>query len=265
MIILDFKGPYDLATFKILDNVNVPGVYIWGFKELISTKPETVVPYYVGITAQDTIIKTINDRHLKKIDTPDSTYLRLSEVYMREFYKGSNSNFPIFPIDKPRQSKSSNLKWKGWKQSDFQQYLYYYNNEPFLKDKGCSPIIQLFTKYANKPKSEYPIQNIHIKEGNSNNDTLLNRIHNKNFWIWYAEVDLKSNDFLEFSKIAGKKDNKKTFEILESFVKYSLEGITIGKSEYDVGKLTNFINQIRILNNQKIFKSSMSNVFLGNY
>lgn len=252
MITLDFKGPYDLATFKTLNNVDVPGIYIWGFKQLIPNKPDVVVPYYVGIKA-DSILARIK-QHESDIKKTDSTYLRLSNYYMGMYFYANLPNYtlPQFPSLRGNESKTKPLNWPGWNNTDFEKYIEYYNNSDFLINiKKCPTPLNQIGK-----KNDFPIRNT-----KKINDTLLNRINEKNFWIYYAVIDKTSDSYKEFR--CYKKSDRATFEIIEAYVKFSLKGNTIGHSK-SYGCWHGF-PQIILNSCTNLFKIKPSIIFLGDY
>ncbi len=267
MITLNFKGPICLSKFKENQLGQNSGVYIWGFKGLLKSDKDKVIPYYVGITAEKSISETILNRHIKEIDKNESTYMRFSEEYMFEYYKGLGS-YPIYPIEKSKQRKTSKLKWSGWTNEQYKEHLYYYNNKPFLNDLNCQiPIVEI---HKGKNKTDFPISNIYPIKSKLQ-DVLINNIDKDNFWIWYAEVDKTNQDYLDFkSEIPytpsrTKSHDLKVYEIFEAYTKFSLKGITVGKHEGDFFYLEKFLNRINITCKSDILKISISELFQGNY
>ena len=262
MIQLDFKGPYDLDSFLNIvkkEDVNIPGIYIWGFKDIIEDSNK-VVPYYVGIKI-DSILSRIK-KHVSDIKSNNSTYLRLSEKYMHLYFYANSVNAisPAFPFLKGTERKTKPLNWLGWDNTDFFNHIEYYNNSDFLSNiKKCEqPIIQLGNR------KEFPISNL-----TNLNDALLNRINVNNFWIYYAAIDIKSDDYKEFRNTNSKNiksiknKDRAAFEIMESYVKFSLKGNTIGHSSpFDCWC---GFPKIKINGITNLFKDNPSIVFNGNY
>ena len=261
MITLDFKGPVNIEEFRKENSANFSGVYIWGFKGLIPDNKDIFVPYYVGVTAENTIHNTIINRHIKGIRKPQSTYLRLTNAFMFEFFKSSPIGFPVYPIQK-RPNKQKQLNWAGWNYpNDYLKHIEYYNNIDFLNSKIGSCLTRT---------TDYPINLIPNLLGLSS-DYLVTQLNLDNFWICYAEVNTKCSDYLNlknqilYTPQKNKTYDLKVFEIFEAFVKFSLKGITIGKHEGNLNDLIRYLQDIEIKGCNNIFKDGPSGIFIGDY
>lgn len=233
---LKFKEPVlfcDLANDK---EAYKPGIYIWGFKY----PDNKFIPYYVG-KSQSSIVGRIA-QHISDIIKIDSTYMRLSYDYMEEFYK----DFP--DITSNTKDKS---KLPAWFTESFKGKIVYLNCLDFLKT--WVPDI--------KKGRDYPISL--LKENNRNiPDFLLDKI--REVRICYAPFDetlirkLKgTNKDIEGFKFF----EKRNYENIESYVKYSLHGKTVGKSNsFDLKWDNNsgcLVGEVLV----SISKDSYSNIF----
>ncbi|MEI8205181.1 MAG: hypothetical protein WCH34_19360 [Bacteroidota bacterium] len=263
MVTLDFKGPFQLSDFKNRNLGQFTGVYIWGFKGLIPNSPDTIVPYYVGITADSKkyLNKTILGRHIPNICSPTSTYMRLSIDYMCEFFKDEPcGGFKPFPLKQTNYKSKPNwdVNCDLWSYNDYQYAIAYLHNRYFVPG-------------ASEP---YDISIVSGLYGSSN-DYLTTEINKDNFWIWYAEVEKESTDYVNFKNNNNFQPKDKTkvdlrnFEVFESFVKHLLIGRTIGKHEGTSSNLASYQNSIKVIggnnNGNTIFKNQSDPNFIGSF
>jgi len=240
--------------------LNSPGIYIYGFNGLIKNAPTTRVPYYVGIKTS-ILISRIKE-HLLDILKLNSTYLRFSNAYMHQYFLGTTGRgYPIFPVQRPK-NKQKPLNWTGWNSMDYGNHLNYYNNYDFISNiKGVSVI---------SGQSDYPINLLPSVHAHNPKDTLITRILQANFWVWLAPVN-KCNSSYNFlirniALIKGNATDRQAFEVIETFVKYSLKGITIGYHTAPLYSWNTYGVQINLSGCSTIFKpGGPSQVFTGNY
>jgi len=259
MIQLIFSEPIKLSEFINDKRAMFPGVYIWGFEGLDNNHPQNVIPYYVGIT-KDTIQNRITS-HIKDIVNMNSTYLRFSEEYFNRYYRDNIPDSPIFPYLNPNKKISN---WdKEW-QDMISQSFYYYNDFEFVNSKNrvSTEIVEI--KHKTKKKIHYPIVNIYNSENGDHNDTLIKRIRDDNFWVWFAEIKLDSPE-IEKIKTKFNKTNDTVLTIFETLIKFQLKGITIGKHVGSYEILHNNEIDYSISCPSDIFKDTPNIIFNGNY
>ncbi len=231
---IEFKGPFNIynkdSYQNHLDELNKPGIYIWGFKfyknsdgsigepvdfnDLDENKEQIFIPYYVG-KKQDSIINRINEHKDIRKNKDAIKYTRLSIKYIKEFFndpffpiKTSNSDITnkFIEIDKSDENKKENGK-----------QIEYYNNSKFLDYKIADSSIDK-TKINKKKHTNNPITNF-----STLNDTLDEIIIIKNnFWFCYAECSYNKGNEKEIIAF---------YESLESLTYYSLKGKTISKTK----------------------------------
>ncbi len=221
---LNFKGPFHFDYVQSINDINSPGIYIWGFtakknangidydidncKLNPQLKPngsvdlvngQVFIPYYVGIASGGSgvyISSRIFNHH--RISCGNGLkYTRLTKGYLKNQVSQTS-------IDKLIKN-SSNFTI---------QDVSYFNNFNFLK-----------AKYSQSPfcyKNNYPID-LQIANGISIYDSLeefVNKRNNFSFLFVSIEEDGLQNLF-------GNATFKVKLSFLESFVFYSLKGITI--------------------------------------
>ena len=164
-----FKGPYHYSQINQQkkniynidnSNLNVPGIYIWGF--MYSKNEETVfkpfdckleknknhdsinmqfIPYYVG-KKTDSIIKRINEHHAVRTNPNSIKYTRLSNNYLKEFFKD-----PSFPINIGHSNIYDFIRL------GFENKVNYYNHLGFL----CAKYRVELNKLLNEGLAPVPI------------------------------------------------------------------------------------------------------------
>jgi len=230
---LNFDGPFtfnDLVNQKEAFN---PGIYIWGFKDSDSDK---FIPYYVGKSLTNIVGRIA--LHKKDIIKDHSTYVRLSSLLMKSFYKEPKLELLI----KPNKSSKNPPKWydKHWEKE-----IKYINTLWFI-----SPI----TNIDLISRRDYPISllNPHPEDFLKDNiDKLL---------ICYAVPKVEGEILTPENGI---------YEHIESITKCSLKGRTLGKKEKPVCKnrfiWNNNIDEYNVdftpIDFEDIFKNDGSKVF----
>ncbi|MFZ4740873.1 MAG: hypothetical protein ACOYLE_06885 [Bacteroidales bacterium] len=236
MITLDFKGPYHFDNIQNAIDIDKPGIYIWGFTakrnkngndydiEDFTTNPNLIkpdgkidfekdqlfIPYYVGIASGNSksICDRINEHYkISGGDGPKKT--RLTKGYLKPI-KSSESLSKY--IIKALPSTSIDIS--------------YFNNQNFL-----------FNKYNMQPYSvgnNYPI-NVQISKGIPIFDSLdkfINKNNYNNFSFLYCPIEnnkeiLYNETENNLNCLFHQLHFKTNLSYLESFVFYSLKGITI--------------------------------------
>lgn len=263
MATLDFHGPFHFNDInkngQIKNDRNPnnspapdkPGIYIWGFMyyynydgltEPVDFKKDDIrfnenkmkfIPYYVG-EHKKSIINRICQHH--KIQEGDrAKYLRLSNDYMKEFFKDN-----CFPIHTNTKKHKENIKCIV--KSNSSTKITYCNYPEILQ--MIYPNLKIVCNGRNGTDCPITLQKIFNQELP---DTLSDLIYLKNnFWFCYANLL-----------------NATTSEIKqhETYVYYALKGKTISNT----GKCPVKSNGISINNctSSDIFKESPSEIFNG--
>ncbi|MFZ4414301.1 MAG: hypothetical protein ACOYOV_14555 [Bacteroidales bacterium] len=235
MITLDFKGPYHFDNLINAKGLDMPGIYIWGFtaKENADeydiedfTNPNLIkpdgkidfkneqlfIPYYVGIAtgASGMTIKKRLEKHHLPLEDPGNKYTRLAKGYL----KGIQSNTPLDKyIIKTLSLTTDDISYfnnKNYLQRNYKyQPIIYKNNYPINKQPPKISIFDSLNEFINEKKRNNfsflycPIEN--YKE-------VLNIKNENNLNCLFHHLHFNTN-----------------LSYLESFVFYSLKGITISK------------------------------------
>lgn len=222
---LHFRGPFSYPDLtKELSAFN-PGIYIWGFK---FPESKVFIPYYVG-KSESNIVSRIS-QHKKDIIKADSTYMRFSTAYMKEFYHDC-----YYPINPSRGKKSIPNNYKNYVSSGKILYL---NNKEKVDPDNKLP----------KQLKDFPINILSPRPP----DFLKRNINN--IFICYAYWESKSRNLM-----------KHDLEELEALTKYSLKGRTIGKSN-NFNSIKDSKRIITCSNDcKKIFNCSGNKIFAINH
>lgn len=236
---IEFKGPFNIynndSYQNHLDELNKPGIYIWGFKFyknsdgsigepvdfncLDENKEQIFIPYYVG-KIEGKLINRLNT-HKKVTEGHAAKYTRISSEYIKMFFEDED-----FQINDGKKIDIEKIKEnKG---------IEYYNNPDFLKFRikkentiDLNNIISVGPSKNNNPITKF----------NSIKDNLDELVNKKdNFWFCYGIV--KNEDSL-FSCY---------LENFETLTFYSLKGKTISKT----GNFNNLLEELLLIDKTDI-------------
>ena len=206
-------------------NLNISGIYIWGFVYSINEKGEIIeviefkkdsvfnpltmkfIPYYVGIGDKTSIYNRLKQHH-KPTKGNASKYIRLSVQYMKTFF--TDIDFPV------KYSRNKNNQQAICCAKHRPGLIEYFNDGEFLNivypNKG------ILNRVADK--QNWPITNYNFIP-----DTLNDFVNFKNnFWFCFMPIDNSLS--------------LRDFEV-ETF--YGLKGITVSdtKKYQDIKHITN--------------------------
>lgn len=221
---LDFKGPYHFDNIGSINGINSSGIYIWGFtakrnangvdydiddcKDNPQLKPNGIVdfdndqlfiPYYVGIAtgkSEVTISRRLGNHRLP-LSGNGLKYTRLTNGYLKGV-----------------QSSSSLDNWIKKSITISKNEVSYFNN--------CCFINKIYNQYPICLKDNYPID-LQISNGIPIYDSLEEFIVKRNNFS-FIFVTIEEDDLQD---LFGNANFKTKLSFLESFIFYSLKGITI--------------------------------------
>jgi hypothetical protein len=229
-------------------NLDIPGVYIWGFvyqkdengigaplnfkkiaNPIADPDKHVFIPYYVG-ESSTSILKRLRDEHIQPRNNPSNKRTRLTMGYMLRYF--NDVHFPLhFNIRNGYNFLTLVQQYQPTR------VVEYFNDDKVLKSIYGSGSIQI-----NGRKREYPINDQLIMPGRvSLNDTLDYYINDiDNFFFMYVDICnlfnfVKENNCFtdDYTKILLKK--------FEALTVVSLKGKTLGKFNGSSKVINSFI------------------------
>lgn len=206
---LKFTGPFTIENIENQIDIFKPGIYIWGFDNIVPEKENLFLPFYVGESVSS-VFHRIHE-HIHDIKYDLTTYRRLHKNYLEMFFK--DCSFPLY-IDEPGFvcPPGYNKKDDDWFINDkqFMDKVSYWNKKIFLEQIKS----ELKNSYniLNKNYSMYWLEKMHKAKRDSLDENMAN------FKIFYSKLDCPKNKKIE--------SKRKFYEIFECLVKFSLQGRT---------------------------------------